>query len=118
MYCNFRKLLFLLFCLNFASCRFPDNLGFYQPITMNMTIPDGPAEYKAGWYSGCTSALAAKSFSNAFVYGKGKGPDFGSGVYQHDPIYQTGWGQGWFACATHIGDFVTRASMEFSPLGK
>ena len=94
----------------------PESLGFYQPITMSLAVPDGPAEYKAGWYAGCKTALSVKAYANAFVYGKGKGPEFGSGVYQHDPVYQTGWGQGWFACVLHVGDFVAFHSLRHGPL--
>jgi hypothetical protein len=110
------SVLIIFTILALASCRIPESLGFYQPITMNLVAPDGPAEYKAGWYAGCKTALAIKTFSNSFVYGEGLGPDMGSGVYQHDPAYQTGWGQGYFSCVTHIAGFVTRSSMEFSPL--
>ena len=92
------------------SCRMPESFGFYQPITMNLAVPDGPPGFKAGWHSGCKTALANKVFANAFVYQDGKGPDFGNGVYQHDPDYQTGWGQGWFACVLHIGQFVGDAT--------
>jgi hypothetical protein len=84
----------------------PESFGFYQPITMSLAVPDGPPEYKAGWHSGCKTALANKTFANASVYDDGKGPDFGNGIYQHDPGFQTGWGQGWFACVLHISQFV------------
>jgi len=98
--------LILTIMLFLSSCRMPESFGFYQPITMNLAVPDGPPEYKAGWYSGCRTALANKAFANAFVYQDGKGPDFGNGIDQHDPGYQTGWSQGWFACVLHIGQFV------------
>jgi hypothetical protein len=101
------------------ACRMPDNFGFYQPITMSLAVPDGPPEYKAGWYSGCKSGLGARahsSFANASVYQEGKGPEFASGVYQHDPAYQTGWGQGWFACSIHASVFVSSHSMMKGPL--
>ncbi len=73
---------------------------------MSLAVPDGPAEYKAGWYGGCKSGLANKAFANAFVYQENKGPEFVNGIYQHDPAYQTGWGQGWFACVMHAAYFV------------
>ncbi len=97
----------------------PDNIGFYQPITMSLAVPDGPAEYKAGWYSGCKSGLAARhssAFANATVYQEGKGPEFASGVYMHDPAYQTGWGQGWFSCSIHGNMFTSLPSMNTYPL--
>lgn len=106
-------LIILTALLSLSSCRWPESFGFYQPITMSLATPDGPPEYKAGWHAGCQTALANKAFANAFVYG---GPNFGSGVYQHDSAYQTGWGQGWFACVLHIGDFVDFNSMKFGPL--
>ncbi len=106
----------LLFTM--SSCRLPDSIGFYQPVTMNLEVPDGPPEYKAGWYAGCRSVLKNKTFANAFVYLNNKGPEFGSGVYQHDAAYQTGWGQGFFACHTHVTDFVREEfrSFKYGPL--
>ncbi len=97
-----------------AACVLPDNLGFYQPITLRMTVPDGPPEFKAGWYAGCKSALGAgKQFANSWVYG---GPDFGSGVYQHDPLYQSAWSTAYFNCVTHAANFVDYNSMLKGPL--
>jgi hypothetical protein len=102
------KIFFLIaaIILSTNSCRLPDSAGFYQPITLRLSVPDGPPEYKAGWHAGCKSALATKGFANAFVYQEGKGPDFGNGIYQHDPVFQTAWGQGWFSCALHVAQFV------------
>ena len=102
-----------------SSCRVPDNFGFNQPITLSLAVPDGPAEYKAGWYGGCKSGLAAKAtsgFANTWVYGEGKGPELGNGIYQHDPVFQTGWGQGWFACTVHASTFTSMNSMQVGPL--
>jgi len=102
-----------------TSCRDIDNFGFYQPITLSVTVPDGPPEYKAGWYSGCKSGVGARAssmFANAGSYQDGKGPEFSSGVYMHDPAYQTGWGQGWFACSVHAAVFVSSHSMMHGPL--
>lgn len=113
------KILLITFSLFISSCRLPDNFGFYQPITMKIVAPDGPAEYKAGWYSGCKTGVAARAtagFANAGSYQEGKGPEFASGVYQHDPVYQTGWGQGWFACSIHATTFVSSHSMANGPL--
>lgn len=83
---------------------------------MSLVVPDGPPEYKSGWYAGCKTALGAKVFANAWVYQDGKGPEFNTGVYQHDPMFQTGWGQGWFACSLHVGQFVAFHSMQNAPL--
>jgi hypothetical protein len=115
----FKILALCFFVLFTSSCRLPDNFGFYQPITMRLSAPDGPPEYKAGWYSGCKSGTASRStsgFANAGSYQEGKGPEFASGVYQHDPAYQTGWGQGWFACTIHVSVFTASHSMANGPL--
>ena len=103
----------ILFC---SACRMPDNSGFYNPITMELGVPDGPPEYKAGWYAGCKSALSVKIFANASVYQDNKGPTFGSGIHNHDPMYQAGWGQAYFACVTTLGEFTARPAMLHSPL--
>jgi hypothetical protein len=108
---NLSILIMVLYC---ASCRLPDNLGFYQPITLRMTVPDGPPEFKAGWQAGCKTALGmGKNFANAWVYG---GADFGSGVYQHDPVYQSAWSTAYFNCVTHAMDFTEYHSMMKGPL--
>ncbi|MBU6338939.1 MAG: hypothetical protein KGQ36_03095 [Rickettsiales bacterium] len=102
-----------------TSCRKPDSFGFYQPITLSLKVPDGPAEYQAGWYAGCRSGLAQKAFANAAVYLEDNhGPNMGNGIYQHDPAFQTGWGQGWFACILHVGSFTADQwrSFKYAPL--
>lgn len=99
-------LLIIALLLALPSCRIPDSFGFYQPITMRLKTPDGPPAYKAGWYAGCKSGLANKTFTNSFVYQEGKGPEFVNGIYMHDPDYQTGWGQGWFNCVMHSAYFA------------
>lgn len=108
--------LMLLFVV-LSSCRMPDNWGFYQPITLRLEAPDGPPAYKTGWYAGCKTALGTKVFQNAFVYGDGEGrPNFGSGIHQHDPLFQIAWGQGWFGCREHTNTFVRFSSFEHSAL--
>jgi hypothetical protein len=78
---------------------------FYQPAGLNLDVPDGPPEYKAGWYDGCRSGLSEKKhFANAFVYDR----TFGSGIYQHDPVYQSAWSYGFLSCNTGAGLFVNR----------
>lgn len=57
-----------------SSCRGVDNMGFYQPITMDLKVPDGPPEFKAGWHAGCKSALANRGFQNSLFIKKNKGP--------------------------------------------
>ena len=109
----------LLLLLFIAACRLPDNFGFFQPYTLSLKVPDGTPEFKAGWYAGCKSGLANRglgTFANAFVYGEGHGPDFGSGIYQHDPVYQTAWGNAFYACRIHIQNFVGYNAMRDGPL--
>ncbi len=105
-----------VFLLTLCSCHLPDNMGFYQPITLKMTIPDGPPEYKAGWHAGCKTAMGAKVFANAFVHQDEKGGTFGSGIYQHDPLFQAAWSHAWFSCITHTNSFVNNHSMKRAPL--
>lgn len=107
-------LLLLLFC---ASCRGVDSIGFYQPVTMSLTAPQGPPEYTAGWYAGCKTSLAlGTTFANSFVHGEGEGATYGSGIYQHEPAFQTGWSQGYFSCVLHNWGFVNYHSMKHGPL--
>ncbi len=86
--------------------------GFYQPITLDLEIPDGPPEFKAGWRAGCRSALATKGFANSFVYTN----DYGNGTLQHDPAFARAWGRGWFGCILHTANFVGSPSMRYMPL--
>jgi len=114
-----KNLIIICLLLTLISCRAPDNFGFYQPITMSLKVPDGPAEYQAGWHAGCKTALSQKAFSNSSVYlAPNHGPDLGNGIYQHDSAFQTGWGQGWFACGSHIAGFVgdNYRAMKYGPL--
>ncbi len=99
-----------------SACVMPKHSGFWNPVTFDMTVPDGPPEFKAGWYAGCKSGASLKTFANNGVFQKNSGPDIGSGVYTHDPVYQSAWGQGWFACSVYIGTFVGNPAMQFSPL--
>jgi hypothetical protein len=106
----------LLMILMLNSCRFPDNFGFFQPITMNMKVPDGPPEFKAGWHNGCRSALGMRSFANSYVYQDKGSAEFGNGVYQHDQTYNSAWSNAFFVCATYAGTFVDYNSMRHGPL--
>jgi len=109
-----KNLFILLIVICTASCNAPDNMGFYQPVTLRMTVPDGPPEFKAGWYAGCKTALGmGKGFANSWVYG---GADFGTGVYQHDPVYQSAWSTAYFNCVTHANNFTDYYSMIRGPL--
>ncbi len=100
-----KKILLITLFLILQNCRMPDNSGFYQPIIMQTDTPDGPPEYKAGWYAGCRMALSSKVFMNSWVDQREDSADFGSGVYQHDKTYQRGYGQGTFACYTRAFGF-------------
>jgi hypothetical protein len=110
------KIIAIILLLN--SCRGIDNMGFYQPVTMDLKVPDGPPEFKAGWHAGCKSALANRGFQNSFVFQEENGPDYGSGVYQHDPYFQTGWRTAFFSCVAYISTFVNFNSMQHGPLSK
>ena len=102
-----------------SSCRPTDNMGFYQPMTLDLKVPDGPPEFKAGWHAGCKSAIGASyDFKNSIVYQGEFVGNYGSGVYQHDPYFQDGWRLAFFSCASHIGNFVNFNSMQHSPLSK
>ncbi len=107
--------IFLAFLMLY-SCRFPDNFGFFQPITMDLKVPDGPPEFKAGWHNGCKSALGMRVFANSYVYQNKRSAEFGSGVYQHDQTYNSAWSNAFFVCATYAGTFVSNNSLKFAPL--
>jgi hypothetical protein len=118
---NFSKItknimvIFLAFLMLY-SCRFPDNFGFFQPITMDLKVPDGPPEFKAGWHNGCKSALGMRNFANSYVYQNKGSAEFGNGVYQHDQTYNSAWSNAFFVCATYSGTFVSYHSLKFAPL--
>lgn len=111
-----KTIIFLTILTITFSCRMPTNFGFYQPITLDLTVPDGPPEFKAGWYAGCNSALGNKYFANTFVYGGKSGIDYGSGIYQHDPVYQAAWGRAFFTCNIHAATFSGLPSLQHGPL--
>jgi hypothetical protein len=109
------KILILLLVV-LASCTLPSHSGFYAPVTLDVTVPDGPPEFKAGYHDGCKTGLGIGThFVNGKVYRRKGGPEFGSGVYSHDPVYQSAWGQGYYACHTHIANFVGNYSTRFAP---
>lgn len=92
----------------------PNHTGFNQPITLDVNVPEGSAEYKTGWHNGCKSGLGMGSFGNSFIYDKG--PDVSNGIYQHDSEYQIGWSHGWFSCILHSGTFTANNSSNHAPL--
>jgi hypothetical protein len=109
-------LLFIMPLVILNSCRFPDNFGFFQPMTLDLKVPDGPPEFKAGWHNGCRSALGMRVFANSYIYQDKRSAEFGSGVYQHDQTYNSAWSNAFFVCSTYVGTFVDYNSMKFSPL--
>lgn len=100
-----------------SSCRMPTNFGFYQPITMDMNIPDGTPEFKAGWRDGCRSGLANGSFLNSSAYLTKEGASF-SPVYTHDGQYRTAWSNSFYVCMVYGSKFVEFNSMQYGPLSK
>ena len=48
----------------------------------------------AGGIANGETGLATGKYSNAAVYS----PTFGSGIYQHDKIYQKAWGSAFYTC--------------------
>lgn len=100
-----------------TSCRKIVNGGFYEPLTLDTRVPDGPEEFQAGWHAGCRSALANREHSNAAVYRESNGaPSMGNGIYQHSSTFQTAWGSGWFACILHNKQYLNFNSMRHGPL--
>lgn len=61
---------------------------------MPVEVPDGPPEFKAGWYDGCRTGLATKKNPNSSIYEA----SFGSGIYQHDKVYQGAWSSAFYTC--------------------
>jgi hypothetical protein len=97
----FRYMVFLIcLFLMISGC------NFYTPMGMPMEIPDGPPEFKAGWRDGCITGIATGKYSNSSVYS----PTFGSGIYQHDKIYQRGWSSAFYTCYV-IGNRATHLHM-------
>lgn len=112
-------LLIILTVFLLSSCRKIQGDSFYNMVTLDMRVPDGPEEYQAGWHAGCRSGLANRDFANAAVYRSPNGaPDMGSGIYQHSTVFQNAWGQGWFACIIHMKKFMNPnlRSMAHGPL--
>jgi hypothetical protein len=68
--------------------------AFYNPMFMATEVPDGPPEFQAGWRDGCHTGLSSKKNANSSVYK----PSFGSGIYQHDKVYQRAWSSAFYTC--------------------
>ena len=100
------KFLFLGLLLLLSACRQDGNWGFFQPPGLNIYVPEGPPEFKAGWYAGCRSALSQNTFYNASIFYKEKGgANFGSGIYQNHPVYQSAWSIGYNNCQIYVATF-------------
>lgn len=85
---------------------------YTRAATLYLDVPDGPPEYKAGWHDGCQSALSAGGFWNGKFYNF----SMGNGAYQHDQVYITAWGNGWFSCVTSSGAFTGFPTYNTAPL--
>jgi hypothetical protein len=83
-----------------------------RPVTLEVDVPEGPPEFRAGWHDGCSSALTA----GGFLAGRFNKMSMGTGIYQHSSIYQTAWGSGWFACVTASGGYTGMPSHGSAPL--
>ena len=79
---------------------------------MDMTLPDGPPEYKAGWRAGCRTGMSPKNFANGFVYSI----DFGNGAYHHEGLFNAGFVDAVFACFEQTGAFNTMKDTFEGPL--
>ncbi len=110
---RFRILINTLLVLSLAplsSCGVP---GFSEPITLMTEVPDGTVEYKAGWRSGCRSALSAgKQYTQGWAYDA----DHGTGAYQQHPDFYAGWSHAWFTCVIHAVTFAARPTKQSGPL--
>ncbi len=101
-----KKYLIILLLLFFCQCHQEGNWGFFQPPGLNIYVPEGPPEFKAGWYAGCRSSLSQNAFYNASIFYKEKRTaNFGSGIYQNNSTYQNAWGNGYLNCQTYIATF-------------
>ncbi len=83
-----KKIFYILPLLTMFGC------NFYEPTFMESDVPDGPPEFQAGWRDGCQTGIATKKHANSSVYR----PTFGSGIYQHDKLYQQAWGNAYYVC--------------------
>ena len=101
-----RKIQLVIIFFLLGACHFS-----MMPSTLELEIPDGPPEFRAGWHNGCHSALSMGSFNNARFHDL----TVGSGIYQHDEVYQTAWSNGWFSCIVSAGSFSFMPGMNTAP---
>lgn len=79
---------------------------------MDLDVPDGPPEFKAGWYDGCRSVLSTKKFANYMHYKL----SIGNGLYQTNPVYYSGWNSAFILCQARTGRFVGKHIFNSYPL--
>jgi hypothetical protein len=96
----------LILLISLCGCK-----GLFEPLTAKFDVPDGPPEYQAGWHDGCSTALT----SGGFASGRFHEFTLGSGIYQHDEIYQIAWTSGWYACVTQAGNYASSPGMSTAP---
>lgn len=104
---NLMNKIILLTFLFLTGCNF-----MFQPLTLDLKVPDGPPEYQAGWHDGCSTALSLGGFHAAKMHKL----TLGDGTFQHDPVYQGAWSSGWFACAVQAGDYTGLPGFNSAPL--
>lgn len=104
---NLMNKIILLTFLFLTGCNF-----MFQPLTLDLKVPDGPPEYQAGWHDGCSTALSLGGFHAAKMHKL----TLGDGTFQHDPVYQSAWSSGWFACAVQAGDYTGLPGFNSAPL--
>lgn len=108
-----KEILFFLILLSINGCSFLTEVipfgryRFTKPYTLDLQVPDGPPEFQAGWHDGCQSALSNSAFLNARMFSS---VNAGSGIYQHDPVYQMAYGKAVFSCSVQAANFVHQPS--------
>ena len=85
---------------------------FHHPWIMDLDVPDGPREFKAGWWDGCRSALSVKKTANSMPYNV----TFGNGIWQHDSVYQSAWATAFTSCTARAGNFAYMHPFMYAPL--
>jgi len=101
-----RNFLYTLLVILLSGCS-----AFYTPMFVPVDVPDGPPEFQAGWYDGCRTGLGTKKSTASSVYDA----SFGSGIYQHDPIYERAWGRAFYTCYIVGGRAVEQNIFKNSP---
>lgn len=69
-------------------------LGGCRPMSLYMTEPSGPPEYKLGWEDGCDTGLGSVAgIMNKFAFGFKKRPELAD-----NELYKTAWNEGFSYC--------------------